>query len=178
MGALKKFGCAGVLLALVLSLAPAWAETANSLSSWTEKKAGLTVDLSKFQTIPGGAAAPALREKTVLVHVWATWCAPCVTELPAFDALAKRLTDKGIPVVALSVDRGGLSEVKPFMTKHPSFAHSTVLLDPSYQSGELWGIRILPTTLLIKDGREVARLIGKGDWEGDEGEELAALLAR
>ena len=146
--------------------------------SWTKKKVGTAVDFFWFQSVEGEAIKPPTAERTVLVHVWATWCAPCVTELPSFDQFAERLADRGVAVVTLSVDRGGPKAVKPFMEKHRSFAHSLVLLDPDYLSGDLWGIHTLPTTILIKDGREVARLVGRGDWKGDEGEELEALLSQ
>jgi len=158
-------------------ISPTAAYNFTSITSWSVKRAGTSVDMSKFQSVDDGAGLAA-NTGTVLVHVWATWCGPCVAELPAFNNFAERMEKRGIPVVALSVDHGGLNDVKPFMAKHPSFAHTHVLLDPTYLSGEQWGIRILPTTLLIKEGREVARLIGKGDWDGDEGEELTALLSQ
>lgn len=53
----------------------------------------------------------------MLLNLWATWCAPCVKEMPSLDALQARLGGEGFEVVALSLDRGGRNVVEPFLAK-------------------------------------------------------------
>lgn len=57
------------------------------------------------------------RGEVVLVNIWATWCAPCLVELPALAALHHRYADKGFAVVAISQDASGLKAVKPLFDK-------------------------------------------------------------
>lgn len=108
--------------------------------------------------------------KPVLVNLWATWCAPCVKELPTLDALADRA---GAPqVLALSQDMGDQAKVKAFLTE------KKIALEP-YQDAEMamssaLGATILPTTVLYgSDGKEIWRFTGDLDWTGAE---AAALL--
>jgi len=112
----------------------------------------------------------ALRGKPVLLNLWATWCAPCVKELPTLDALADR---PGAPqLVALSQDMAERAKVASFL------AERKIGLD-LYQDGEMamsaaLGVQILPTTILYgSDGREIWRFSGDLDWTGPE---AAALL--
>lgn len=112
----------------------------------------------------------AFHGKPLVVNLWATWCAPCVKELPTLDALADRA---GAPqVLALSQDMGPQAKVEAFL------AERKIALDP-YQDAEMamssaLGANILPTTVLYgSDGKEIWRFIGDMDWTGAE---AAALL--
>jgi thiol-disulfide isomerase/thioredoxin len=114
-----------------------------------------------------GSGAPKklsdFRGKTVLLNLWATWCVPCVAEMPALDRLAQRVTP-GIAVVALSSDRGGAAAVERFYRER-QIAHLPVALDPGGAGARALGARGIPTTLIIgADGRERARLEGAADW--------------
>ncbi|MEO7787675.1 MAG: TlpA disulfide reductase family protein [Sphingomicrobium sp.] len=98
----------------------------------------------------------------LLVNLWASWCVPCVKELPTLDALAAR---KGqVEIVALSQDMGPIGSVKAFLA-----AHGIKTLD-TYQDAEMAmsdkaGAPVLPTTLLYdSEGREVWRFVGDRDW--------------
>lgn len=103
--------------------------------------------------------------KVTLLNVWATWCAPCVKEMPSLDRLQARLGGDRFAVVAVSVDRGGAAKVAPFVAK-TGIAHLTPLLDPNSRSMQALTLRGLPTTLLIDAaGREVARLEGAAEWD-------------
>ena len=113
----------------------------------------------------------AFKGKPLLVNLWATWCAPCVKELPTLDALADQ---SGAPhVLALSQDMSAQAKVEAFL------AEKKISLEP-YHDPEMamstaLGATILPTTILYgSDGREVWRYTGDLDWTGSE---AAALLA-
>ena len=104
-----------------------------------------------------------LRGRPVLLNLWATWCQPCVAELPALARLAREQGPDDLAVVALSTDRGGAASVAKFFEAHA--IDLPVWVDPQGASGEALGARGLPTTLLIdRGGRERARFEGAADW--------------
>lgn len=116
--------------------------------------------------------------KVVVLDYWATWCAPCRVEFPQLDQLQGRMADKGLVVVAVSIDRGGKPVVDRFYDEM-HVAHLAKYLDPSSASAIALGVRGLPTTLVIdRQGREVARIEGAVAWDGPEiGKVLEGLLA-
>lgn len=102
--------------------------------------------------------------KGVVLNLWATWCVPCVSELPSLAALARGVAGDGIVVLALSTDRGGAPVVQRFYASH-AINGLDVWLDPKSAAAEALGLRGVPTTLLIdRQGREQARLEGAADW--------------
>ena len=114
----------------------------------------------------------------LLVNLWATWCAPCVKELPTLDRLAAaQATDGRLGVIAVSQDMGPQHSVAAFLdklgTRHLGAYHD----DKMALSGAL-GVQVMPTTILYDaDGREVWRYIGDLDWSGDEAARLLAEAA-
>ncbi len=104
----------------------------------------------------------------MVVNLWATWCVPCVAEMPALAALAKTLAPDDIAVLPLSSDRGGTAVVQRFLAAH-DIAALPVLLDPDGAAARAFGVRGIPTTIIIdKQGRERARLEGAADWSTTE----------
>lgn len=102
----------------------------------------------------------------LVLNLWATWCAPCVAELPALAALAARVRAAGILVLALSSDRGGAPVVQQYYRAH-GIEGLPVWLDPGGAAARAWGVRGLPTTLIVdRQGRERGRIAGAVDWAG------------
>jgi thiol-disulfide isomerase/thioredoxin len=100
----------------------------------------------------------------MVINLWATWCAPCVAEMPSLAKLSKTLAPDDIAVLPLSSDRGGGRRVAAFYQEH-DITGLPVLLDPQSAAAHAWQVRGLPTSLIIdKEGREVARLEGSADW--------------
>lgn len=100
----------------------------------------------------------------VVLNLWATWCAPCVAEMPALDELARQVGSDRIAVLALSSDRGGAAAVERFYRK-VGVRDLAILLDPGAAAARAVGARGLPTTLLLdRSGAERARLEGAADW--------------
>ncbi|OZA93737.1 MAG: thiol:disulfide interchange protein [Erythrobacter sp. 34-65-8] len=105
----------------------------------------------------------ALQGQPVLVNLWATWCAPCVVEMPMLDELAVEL-DGAVRVVTVSQDLGGADKVVPFFAQR-SFERLEPWLDPNSELGFRVESDVLPTTILYDaSGLEVWRVVGEYDW--------------
>jgi thiol-disulfide isomerase/thioredoxin len=111
----------------------------------------------------------------LVINLWATWCPPCVAEMPALDRLHAMLAADRIEVLALSSDRGGAMQVAPFYQR-VGLRNLAILLDPAGRAGRAMGARGLPTTIIVgRDGQELARLEGAAEW--DRADMVAALRA-
>jgi len=110
--------------------------------------------------------------KTILLNLWATWCAPCVKEMPALDKLQAEMGGDDFEVVALSLDRAGLKASKEFLEKINVTSLETYV-DPSGRAGAPLKVVGMPTTLLINaEGKEIGRLIGPAEWHTDDAKRL------
>lgn len=114
----------------------------------------------------------AFKGKPLLVNLWATWCAPCVAEMPTLDALAARQEGR-MTVIAVAQDLQGAEIVDPWFQKAGLKALQPYL-DP--QNGLLDDANsALPTSIYYDaNGREIWRVVGAIDWQGDEAKALLA----
>jgi thiol-disulfide isomerase/thioredoxin len=104
------------------------------------------------------------RGQWLLVNLWATWCAPCVREMPSLDRLQARLGGR-LNVLAISEDRKGAEVVDPFLAKL-DLKSLTIYLDPAANAPPAFKIRGLPTSLLIDpSGMMRGQLEGAADWD-------------
>ena len=113
------------------------------------------------------------RGRPLLVNLWATWCAPCIAEMPTLDALARE-SEGRLAVVAVAQDLQGAAVVDPWFQKaglkalQPYLDPKNALLDAYDNAG-------LPTSIYYgADGREIWRLVGAIDWQGAEAKALLA----
>ncbi len=102
----------------------------------------------------------ALRDRPVLVSFWATWCPPCVEEMPSLEDLARRLGDRAT-VLAVSADESW-DAIRGFF---PRGTPLTVLLDPSRQVPARWGTSQFPESFLVDPTGHVRyAFINQRDW--------------
>ncbi len=100
----------------------------------------------------------------VLLNVWATWCGPCVKEMPALNALQEHLAARQVALIALSEDRQGQAKVANFYQGH-ELKNLAIYVDEEGAAMDLLELRGVPTTLLIgPDGREIGRVENALDW--------------
>jgi thiol-disulfide isomerase/thioredoxin len=139
---------------------------APELPKWAPAETPAPAPALAFTDLEGRPASLAdFRGRVVLLNLWATWCAPCVEELPSLDRLQSRMGGPGFEVVALSLDRGGRAQVEPFLARIGVRALRPHL-DPGSAAMAALRPRGLPTTYLIdREGRIAGRLEGTADWD-------------
>ena len=105
----------------------------------------------------------ALRGKVVFVNVWATWCPPCVEEMPTIQQLYERLHGQGLEILAVSLDNLGAQIVVPFMqSRRLSFP---TLLDTKNLVQRLYRTTGVPESFVVdKRGILVDKVVGPRDW--------------
>ena len=108
-----------------------------------------------------GAAQASLarwRGKVVVVNFWATWCVPCVQEIPGFNKVHREYGSKGVVVVGVSMDDDGAQQVPPFLKKHPMDYTVALGSDATFKQ---YAIDELPVTVVFdRSGKQVKRFDG------------------
>ncbi|POF32844.1 thiol:disulfide interchange protein TlpA [Roseibium marinum] len=114
--------------------------------------------------------------RTVLLNLWATWCAPCRKEMPALDQLQADMGGESFEVVAVNLDRGGPDKPKAFL-QEIGVSHLTYYQDSS--NGLLKDLKKvaratgLPTTILVSpEGCEIGTMYGPAEWASGEAKSL------
>lgn len=107
------------------------------------------------------------RGQVVVVNVWATWCPPCVDEMPSMEKLYQEFKNERFEILAVSIDSDGIAAVPPFMQKHG--LTFPVLLDSQASIRSSYGTTGVPETFIIdKQGILVKKVIGPLNWAAPE----------
>ena len=152
---------------------PAASAPAGSVSAGIDRSQNGSTLPNLTLTDPAGGKLPlaSLKGKPVLINLWATWCAPCVAELPTLDKLAAR---GAVRVVTVSQDAGDPAKVAVFL-KDKGLTRLPAWLDPDNDLSFHYATGTLPTTVLYDSaGREVWRFVGEHDWGSPETAKLLA----
>ncbi len=108
-----------------------------------------------------------LAGKVVVVNFWATWCRPCVVEMPGFSEIYDKYKSKGLEIVGVSLDSDGWGKVKPFLAKN-KVAYPIVIGDQDLYLA-FGGRNAIPTTVFVdKNGNIIETVVGmmqKQDFE-------------
>jgi len=167
LAALAALGLAGPALA--------GSRTTQGLVILDSPKPLPSLDIRDGDSNPAGLEA--LRGQAVVLNLWASWCMPCVAELPALDRLKPRAEAKGVAVVALSLDRGGKIKVVNTYARL-GIAALAIRTDEARTAAEKLEVAVLPVSLLLdRQGREVARYIGAADWDSPQAAAMLDALA-
>jgi len=108
-----------------------------------------------------------LRGRPLLINFWASWCAPCIVEMPSLQKAAKQLQPDGIDVLLISVDRGGPRKALPVLQSNGVKAPS-VAFDPKATLSREMGVTGLPTSFLLSaDHQKCLVYVGPREWHED-----------
>ena len=155
--------------------ASAEAESAKGLDRSHKGEVAPTV---KFKDPDGGEFnLAAFRGKPVLVNLWASWCAPCIKELPTLQQLELAEAEEGkLGVIAVSQDSAPQGSVEAFLGER-DIGRFAAYHDEKMDLSTALNVQILPTTILYDaQGKEVWRYVGDLDWTGDEATKLLGEL--
>jgi cytochrome c biogenesis protein CcmG, thiol:disulfide interchange protein DsbE len=102
--------------------------------------------------------------RVVFLNFWATWCVPCREEMPSMERLYRRYRDRGLTILAVSVDRGGPATVAAFV-KMLRLTYP-IGLDPKMEVAERYRVLALPSSFLIdREGNVTGSAVGPRDWD-------------
>lgn len=154
-----------VLVLFLTLLALAWVNR----TTYAPLDSGAPAPDFAYPTLDGDTIALSdLRGEVVLLNIWATWCPPCVREMPSMQRLYETYGDQGLRIVAVSVDApGALGDVRNFVDQFG--LEFDILLNPGGGIQDTYAVTGLPTTWLIdRDGRIRRKVLGGTDWTSPE----------
>jgi thiol-disulfide isomerase/thioredoxin len=138
--------------------------TKNSLDetgyfNWKNAK-GEVLSLSNF------------KGRIVLLNFWATWCLPCIKELPSMERLQTKFKEDDFTIIAISLDRGGKS-VAARLLRRLKLKKLTLYTDKENKSAQKLGVKFMPTTFIFdREGRKLGKLQGGIEWDSTNAEAL------
>jgi thiol-disulfide isomerase/thioredoxin len=140
------------------------ASAGNALVPWSGPENSLPIDLLRTDGSP--FALRDLRGKVVLVNFWASWCEPCIAEMPSLQRLRERLGAERFEVLAVNF-REGPARIDAFVKK--AGIAFPVVRDTDGAVARAWGARVFPSSYLVdREGRIRYVLTGEVDWTSPE----------
>jgi thiol-disulfide isomerase/thioredoxin len=164
----RRRALAGGTVAVVQALGKPAARAADALPHLKLIERPVKASAISFVDAEGGVHTLAeYLGSGVVLNLWATWCAPCVAELPSLASLAEKLAADHVVALPLSSDHGGAAAVRQFYQTH-GIENLPILLDPQGDAMRAMGVDGIPATFLIdRKGMERASVAGGEDWGSD-----------
>ena len=137
-----------------------YAHAAGTLEPWT---GGATPAL-KLKTVAGTEVRlDDFRGSTVIVNFWATWCAPCLAEMPSLQRLRDRIAPHGIEVIAVNLQENA-ARIQPFIDRLG--ITFPVVRDHDGSARSAWGVSVFPTSFIVGPDQRIAWWVkGEIDWD-------------
>ena len=152
-----------VLIAVIALSAPALSARANGSAdpaqSAQEPEALKPLPALSLMDFDGKAIdADKYKGNIVVLDFWATWCGPCIVEIPGYNKLQAKYADKGVKIIGVTMASGESKEVKPFVERYKM--KYTILMGDDSQTFDLNIIGFPTTYLVTRDGKVFAKYIG------------------
>ncbi|MFN3564603.1 MAG: TlpA family protein disulfide reductase [Burkholderiaceae bacterium] len=161
MGA-RRASTLALALLLAVAHARAWAQV--ELKPWTGAPVAPPIELNTLDGTP--LALADLRGKVVVVNFWATWCEPCVEEMPSMQRLREKLRGEPFEILAVNYQEGA-PRIRAFLQKIP--VDFPIVRDTDGSVARAWNARVFPSSYVIgADGRIRYALVGSIDWSAPE----------
>jgi peroxiredoxin len=162
-GSIKKIAFLAVLIILIALFIAGYLVMGRKMENKIITSGDHAPEFRLQKSDAGSVSLADLSGKVVMVHFWATWCPPCVEELPTLDRLHNSTLGKDFEMLAVSVDEGGAGAVAPFIQKNR--LNLPVLFDPGGDVARLYGTYKLPETYIVdRQGVVRYKAIGPRDW--------------
>ncbi|MFZ1988523.1 MAG: TlpA disulfide reductase family protein [Alphaproteobacteria bacterium] len=176
----------GIVLAVLLAAGPVILRMEGLISSNPLKHLAIGA-MAKFAFKQQGAPAPGvafegpegpmtlarLKGHPVLVNLWASWCQPCIKELPSLDRLQQAMKGEGLSVVAINMDQNK-DDALYFLAKN-HVTHLALYFDSNLLMSIALHEESIPVSVLYDaSGREIGRYVGSTDWGSEEARQLIA----
>ncbi len=164
----------GLALGAIGTGATAQAVAAPIHRAWPKAQATPPLALADLDGSPWRLAEH--RGEVVVLNFWASWCQPCLAELPSLEQLAREHAAKRLSVLAVNF-REGEPAIRRFLQRQPLAL--PVLRDADGDVAKAWAVRIFPTTVVVdRSGRVAFSIVGECDWAGPQAQGwLVPLLA-
>lgn len=168
---------AGIALAFFTSQGPQYAPPATQVGGKPVPSQGEGLAATLPPALPSPAAFEGpdgkdvvlddFKGQWVIVNFWATWCQPCIAEMPAFGRMLEAMGKDAPKFVAISIDAMGRAAAEPF-AKSKGWTHVKPYADPKSDLYRTFASPGIPLTLVFNpEGREVARRLGPAKWDGE-----------
>ncbi|MBI2118489.1 MAG: redoxin domain-containing protein [Elusimicrobia bacterium] len=169
--AVKKYGIVTIfVLAAIIGISIGLVQRRNSQSLTGETSGRITdrstsaPDFTVYDLANKPVKLADFKGKAVVLDFWATWCPPCLEDIPHFKKLHQKYSDQGLVILGVSLDESGRDHVKEFV-KENSISYPIAMSNDRIVK-DFGGIRGIPTTFIIdRNGKTVEKLVGYHDLE-------------
>ena len=151
-------------LAAVAMIAAMLASSSAQAAPPSDWRGGPTPPLALKDLDGRDVRLDAYRGRTVIVNFWATWCAPCVEEMPSLMRLRDKYASQGLEVIGVNFQENA-ARIKPFLQRYG--IDMPVVRDHDGSARSAWGVGVFPSSFVIGPDQKVAFVVvGEADWSG------------